>query len=55
MGWNGSNKGNTLEYFDGWYIWGIFDAGTKTLADKNIADGVGNYSSKTRVMIPRRP
>jgi len=52
LGWNGKNYG-----YNGWYIYGIFDAiaNINHLNMPDIKAGDRNYSSGTWLVIPRRP
>jgi hypothetical protein len=43
--WNGGSNG--------WYIYGIFDTGNRTLLEENYHAGNGNYSTGTIVWIVR--
>jgi hypothetical protein len=52
MGWNGNNRG----YYNGWYMYGIFDASAnRDYLQQDIKTGDLNYSTWTRLIIPRRP
>lgn len=47
LGWNGNA--------DGWYVYGIFDTGSRTLLEKSNNGNGANYSTNTWVLIPKKP
>jgi hypothetical protein len=52
MGWDGNNHG----YYNGWYMYGIFDAAAnRNYQQQDMKSGDSNFSTGTWLIIPRRP